>query len=149
MPASGYAFGMVCRHPLTVRFGECDPAGIVYMPRILHYFHVASEELFAAVTGKPYAEVMASERLGFPSVHVEADFRQTLPLGARLEVEARLVRVGESSCTFRFAIRGEGEEEARATGGIVTVCIDLESRAKRALPAWLRERLTAAIEPVG
>ena len=63
MPASGYAFGMVCRHPLTVRFGECDPAGIVYMPRILHYFHVASEELFAAVTGTPsQASTMSGSR---------------------------------------------------------------------------------------
>ncbi|MCL4836844.1 MAG: acyl-CoA thioesterase [Thermoanaerobaculia bacterium] len=138
---------MLCRLPLTVRFGECDPAGIVYMPRILHYFHVAMEELFAAAVSRPYARLVAAEGLGFPSVHVEADFRRPLAHGDRLEIEARIERVGESSCAFAFAIRGEGEDDPRATGRVVTVCIDLASGERRPLPEWLREPLLAAAEP--
>jgi len=140
---------MLFHLPLTVRFGECDPAGIVYMPRILHYFHVAMEELFAAAVGQPYAKLVAAEGLGFPSVHVEADFRRPLAHGDQLEIGARIERVGESSCAFAFAIRGEGESEVRATGRVVTVCIELASGAKRPLPERLRERLLAAAEPRG
>ena len=140
---------MLFRLPLTVRFGECDPAGIVYMPRILHYFHVALEELFAAAVGQPYAKLVAAEGLGFPSVRVEADFRRPLAHGEHLEIEARIERVGESSCAFAFAIHGEGESEPRATGRVVTVCIELASGVKRPLPEWLRERFLAAGEPRG
>ncbi|MCA1633568.1 MAG: hypothetical protein LC802_07595 [Acidobacteria bacterium] len=29
---------------ITVRFGDTDPAGLVYYPNIFHYFHIALEE---------------------------------------------------------------------------------------------------------
>jgi len=33
---------------ITVRFGDTDPAGLVYYRNIFHYFHIALEEFFAA-----------------------------------------------------------------------------------------------------
>ena len=59
---------------IVVRFGETDPAGLVYYPRLFHYCHVAFEEFFAARTGRTYAELLARERLGFPTVNAQAEF---------------------------------------------------------------------------
>ncbi len=59
------------------------------------------------------------------------EFTRPLAHGDRLEIEARIERVGESSCAFAFAIRGEGEDDPRATGRVVTVCIDLASGERR------------------
>ena len=58
--------------PITVRFGDCDPAGLVYYPVLFHYCHAAMEEFFAARCGKPYARLTQEERLGFPTVNVRA-----------------------------------------------------------------------------
>lgn len=33
---------------ITVRFGDADPAGLVYYPVLFHYCHAAMEEFFAA-----------------------------------------------------------------------------------------------------
>ena len=39
---------------ITVRFGDADPAGLVYYPTFFHYFHIAMEEFFAARCGISY-----------------------------------------------------------------------------------------------
>ena len=53
---------MTHRFPLTVRFGDLDPAGIVYYPRYLHMCHVGMEEYFRHVVDLAYPRFV-SERL--------------------------------------------------------------------------------------
>ena len=43
---------------ITVRFGDTDPAGLVYYPNIFHYFHIAMEEFFADRCGISYQKLM-------------------------------------------------------------------------------------------
>jgi 4-hydroxybenzoyl-CoA thioesterase len=90
---------------ITVRFGDADPAGLVYYPVIFHYFHVAMEEFFAARCGTSYACLVAEERLGFPTVKVETEFFSPLFYGDEAEVEVSVPRVGTSSVTFEYAAR--------------------------------------------
>lgn len=40
---------------MKIRFGDTDPAGLVYYPNIFHYFHIAMEEYFSAHCGISYA----------------------------------------------------------------------------------------------
>src|SRR3982750_2928673 len=90
---------------IRVRFGDADPAGLVYFVNIFHYFHVAMEEFFAARCGISYQELMAMERLGFPTVTVQAEFFAPLVYGDEAEVEVYVSRVGESSATFEYTLR--------------------------------------------
>ncbi len=55
---------MPFRTPLVVRFGDLDPAGIVYYPRYGHLCHVAMEEFFAAGLKGRYKEDNYSEHTG-------------------------------------------------------------------------------------
>lgn len=122
----------------TLRFGDVDSAGIVYYPRYLHYCHVAMEEFFAGALGVPYPRLLAEERLGFPAVRVEIDFRRPLRYGDAIEIEVAIESVGASSLTFRFTFFRSGEEEPVAWARVVTVCLDLERFEKRPVPAWVR-----------
>lgn len=122
----------------TIRFGDVDPAGIVYYPRYLHYCHVAMEELFAGALGMPYPQLVARERLGFPAVRVEVDFKRPLRYGDEVEIEASIESVGASSLTFRFTFFKNGEEEPVSVARVVTVCLDLDRFEKRPVPAWVR-----------
>lgn len=122
----------------TLRFGDVDSAGIVYYPRYLHYCHVAMEEFFAGALGVPYPRLLAEQRLGFPAVRAEVDFRRPLHYGDAIEIEVAIENVGASSLTFRFTFFKRGEDEPVAGARVVTVCLDLERFEKRPVPAWVR-----------
>lgn len=132
---------MAFRTPLVVRFGDCDPAGLVYYPRFFHYFHAAMEDLFATALGVPYPALVAREGLGFPAVHVECDFRRPLRYGEPAALEVTVADLGATSCTFGLRLFVADEPSPRAEARVVTVCIDLASTAKRAIPQPLRVAL--------
>ena len=100
----------------TVRFGEIDPAGVVYYPRFFNYFHKAFESWFDDALGVPYSVVIGEQNIGFPSVKVETEFRKPLRYGERVRVEIELVDIGKRSITVQYtAIRlPDGEISARA-----------------------------------
>lgn len=123
---------------IRVRFGDADPAGLVYYPVLFHYCHVAMEEFFAARCETDYARLMESERLGFPTVSVQAEFRAPFVYGEELEVGVRVSRVGRSSATFEYSLRSaeNGAERVRAT--LVQVAMNLDERRAVPIPEKLR-----------
>ena len=126
MSSKGEESHGVHRHPIQVRWGDCDPAGIVYYPRFFDYFHQAMETWFAEGLGQPYATVIVGRKIGFPSVHLDADFRRPSAFGDSLEVELRVVRLGHKSIRFDMRIVAEDEDSPRVVGSKVCVVMDLD-----------------------
>jgi 4-hydroxybenzoyl-CoA thioesterase len=123
---------------ITVRFGDCDPAGLVYYPVLFHYCHAAMEEFFAARCGVSYPRLMNESRVGFPTVDVRAEFRAPFVYGDEVEVEVFVSRVGRSSATFEYRLRRPGEGEPRALATLVKVAMDLDTRRPVPVPEPLR-----------
>src|SRR5512135_1981131 len=96
---------------VKVRFSDVDNAGIVYYPRFFHFFHVAFEELFSEKFGIPYVDVLGKEKLGFPAVRVENDFKAPLRYGDIADVEIGVAKIGTKSitCTYRLTRQKSGE----------------------------------------
>ena len=119
---------------IKVRFGDADPAGLVYFVNVFHYFHIAMEEFFAARCRVSYEQLMADDRLGFPTVKVEAEFLTPLVYGDEAEVEVSVSRVGEASATFEYSVRrvSDGTLCARATN--VHVAMNLDARCAVPIP---------------
>lgn len=125
-------------------FGDIDNAGIVYYPRFVHYFHVSIEEFFNNELRIDYAKVFHKYRLAFPTVHLEADFRSPLRFGDRLEVEVKVLEIGQSSIKWGYRVFRAGEvENPVVEGHNVTVCLDMDAFQKAVIPDWLREALAA------
>ncbi len=132
-----------------MRFGDVDPAGILYYPRLYHYLHMAMEEAFAAELGVGYAELVGQRRRGFPTVSVETDFRRPLAHGDEIEVELAVERVGRSSCAWRYRVFRSGESEPAVESRHVTANMDLDTGRALEIPTELRaalERLRPAPE---
>lgn len=129
---------MAFRTKIRVRFADVDLAGIVYYPRLFHFCHVAMEDYFREVVGRPYPEVVGAERLGYPAVHIEADFRRPLSYGDEIEIEVAISAVGATSLTWSFAFHRDGEAEPLARVEVVTAGIDLDRFAGRPVPDWIR-----------
>jgi 4-hydroxybenzoyl-CoA thioesterase len=123
---------------ITVRFGDCDPAGLVYYPVILHYFHVAMEEFFAARCPMSYERLMREERIGFPTVNVRAEFLAPIAYGDEIEIEVVIARVGDSSATFRYGARRASDATLCARSEQVHVAMNLDTRRPVRVPADLR-----------
>lgn len=113
---------------ITVRFGDTDPAGLVYYPNLFHYFHVAMEEFFAARCGISYDRLMALERIGFPTVNVQAEFLLPLVYGDVAVVEVVVSAVGRSSATFEYSIRRACDDALCARARLVQVAMNLDAR---------------------
>ncbi len=117
---------------IKVRFGDADPAGLVYFVNVFHYFHIAMEEFFAACCGITYERLMSDERIGFPTVNVQAEFLTPLVYGDEAEVEVYVSRVGEASATFEYSVRRTNDGAICARATIVQVAMNLDAR--RAVP---------------
>lgn len=119
---------------IRVRFGDADPAGLVYYPIIFHYFHIALEEYFAACCGISYQRLMADERIGFPTVKTETEFFIPLVYGDEADVSLRVSKMGNSSATFEYEARRTSDGALCARSKQIQVSMNLDTRRAVPLP---------------
>jgi len=110
---------------IEVRFGDCDPAGIVYYPTLYHYCHMAFESLWAECIGISYPELVLDRRIGFPTVHVETDFASPIRYGDVVTIRVSVSRVGTSSVEFEF--EGMVGSQRAFVSRHTKVCANLET----------------------
>jgi 4-hydroxybenzoyl-CoA thioesterase len=124
---------------IKVRFGDADPAGIVYYPAIFHYFHIGLEEFFAARCGISYDKLIKDERLGFPTVKSEAEFFVPITYGDELDVEVFVSKVGRTSAVFEYRVRRASDSTLCAQATNVQVAMDMDTRRAVPVPEKYRE----------
>ena len=123
---------------ITVRFGDTDPAGLVYYPNIFHYFHIALEEFFAARCGMGYQKLMADERIGFPTVNAQTQFLVPFVYGDQVDVEIFVSKTGDSSATFEYSARRASDQMLCARSTQVHVAMNLDTRRPLPIPEKYR-----------
>ncbi|MBK6941800.1 MAG: acyl-CoA thioesterase [Planctomycetes bacterium] len=129
---------MAYRTELTVRFGDCDKAGIAYYPVIFHYCHVAFEEFFEHCVGIAYPTLVNDRHLGFPMGHVDATFESPFQYGMKVTARVEVLKVGTKSTRWRYAFfdRASGTLLARIVAD--TVAVDMRSFTSTAIPDDVR-----------
>ena len=138
----------VHHHHHTVRFGECDPAGVVYFPVFFDWFHQAMESWFAEALDAPYAEILKT--LGFPAVHTEADFKRPCRIGEQLRIALSVGELRSKSIRLEYRVLGP-DNRIRATGATVCAVIAPQPGAgfrfkAVSVPEHLRAVITAFME---
>ncbi|MBS2015848.1 MAG: acyl-CoA thioesterase [Deltaproteobacteria bacterium] len=136
-----------------VRFEDVDAAGLVFFARIIEYTHEAMERFFDGLPARPggatpgYVDLITKRRIGFPAVHVSADFKAPLRYGDVARIATTVTKIGKTSCTFRYAITRVADGVDVATIEHVVVATNLDTVTKQDLPpdvlALLRERTGA------
>ncbi len=138
---------MSFKKQIKVRFSDTDPAGVMYFPRFLDRFHAVFEDWFTEDLGLPYHWVLEETGIGFPTVHTECDYRAPCRFGETLEIELLLTRVGRTSFTCVYKVRGAGESAVRVQALLVTVTVGLDSFEPVPIPATIKARLMERMEP--
>jgi 4-hydroxybenzoyl-CoA thioesterase len=135
------------RYSQPVRFADIDHAGIVYYPRFFHYFHVAFEELWRSRIGPAaYSDIIDRERVGFPAVRAECDFKAPLKFGDTADIEVSIPRLGSKSITFRYRIFRASDRALCAEGQVVCAVVDLAKFVSVAIPAHVSAMLADLVE---
>jgi acyl-CoA thioester hydrolase len=130
-------------HELRVRYGECDPQGIVFNANYLLYFDVAFTEMWRVAVG-PWGDMVAS---GVDAVVAEShlSFRAPARFDDDIRLELAVTRLGTTAVTTSFEVmRGD---ELLVEGWLRHVCVSTSTWQKIELPEDIREglsRFTAA-----
>jgi 4-hydroxybenzoyl-CoA thioesterase len=120
----------------TVRFADCDPAGIVFFPQYLVMLNTLVERWFDEGLKIPYAQLIGARRTGLPTVRLEVDFTAVSRHGEVLTQRLDVEHVGRSSLVL--GVRFSSGSELRLRARQVLVCTSLETHRPQAMPADVR-----------
>ena len=93
--------------PVQLRWGECDPAGIIFYPTYFNWFDAAAWNMFAEVGYS--AKRMRAEHLAMPLVAADCEFKHPAEQEDRAEVRSRIARWGGKSFVIAHeVVRSDG-----------------------------------------
>ena len=125
------------REEQVVRFEHVDGAGIVYYPRFFFFCHHAFENFFAHHGPFSYPTMVNEHRLGFPSVHIEADYKSPLAYGDSFVVSLGLKQIGNAFLVATYQL--SKAETTLFTADITTVCMNLDKKTSTPIPPVIRD----------
>lgn len=128
-----------------VRWGECDPAGIVYTPNFLDYAVDTGRLFWRAIARREFSSENGCG-LNLPVKQLSSVFHSPLATDDRFRMRAGIVRVGTSS--FAVRVLGIHKDRPAFEAEITFVSVTTAPRRSVALPdefrAVLSRMMTAA-----
>ncbi|WP_077036602.1 thioesterase family protein [Pelomonas sp. KK5] len=122
-----------------VRFGHCDPAGIVYYPRYFEMLHEVMEDWFNLGLKVDYATLLGPRRTGMPTIQLKTDFKRISRMGDVLAQRIEIQKLGRTSLVLK--VEFHGDDGLRAAFEQVLVCTSLETHQPIPFPDDLRAAL--------
>lgn len=129
--------------PIRIRFGHCDPAGIVFFPQYLIMLNAVLEDWFTEGLGIPYNDLLGPRRIGTPTLRLECDFKAISRMGDVVNMALSVERLGNSSLILNMLCTCQ--EEVRFSARQVLVFTDLNSHRSIPIPADVRAAIEAQI----
>ena len=129
---------------VLVRFADCDPAGIVFYPRILEMFNNLVEDWFRVGLSFSFDDIVVKRGWGLPTVHLEVDFLAPIFLDEVLTAKLFVRSVGTSSIHADIVLSGPTGFD-RVRGKVVLVLIVKSSKEAMALPDALRNKISVFV----
>jgi 4-hydroxybenzoyl-CoA thioesterase len=123
-----------------VRWGDCDPAGVIYTPRVNYFVLEAIEDFQVALIGNAWGELLKARGMGAPTVRTEIDYLRPPHVEQMIQLVVRLERIGGASVTYRVESQdSEGTIYFRARH--VSCYVDNDTFKPVAIPADIRSLL--------
>src|SRR3954447_394454 len=131
------------RMQLRVRYGECDPQGVVFNGNYFSYFDVVLTEAWREAIG-PYGDMIEQ---GTDLVVAEASARFLGParFDQLVDAEGRTTRLGTTAMPTRIDLSVDGRPVVE--GSMRHVFIDPETKEKKPMPDEIRQALEPYASP--
>ena len=128
---------------LRVRYGECDPQGVVFNANFLAYFDIGITELFRGAFGSYQA--MVDRGVEFVVAEARLRYHRPAHFDDELTLETAVIRLGTTSITTGYRVLRGGELLIEGTLRHVLVelqrLVERQPDAKTAIPDWMRQGL--------
>ncbi|MBP0614541.1 acyl-CoA thioesterase [Jiella mangrovi] len=126
----------------ALRFGQCDPAGIAFFPRLVEMLAWTVEDWFAEALGQSFRRIHVEEDRATPVVSLSVDFVSPARLGDVLVHELRVLEIGRSAVKLDICVAKEdGTMVLRSTQTVVHCALSGEAPQSQALPEGLRRKM--------
>ena len=125
----------------TVKWSECDPAGVVYTGNFVDYVTSAFRSFLAHALGANVDAYSAEFGVDFPAKAISFVFDSSLRPDDKLDVEVRVARFGNT--TFETEFIGTHKGAACFNARMTTICVSPKDRRSIRVPDPLRAKLEA------
>ncbi len=125
----------------TVRFADCDPAGIVFYPRHFEMINGVVEDWFRDGLNYGFAKLHLEDGMTVPTAHIEADFVAPSRLDDVLTYALNVKKIGRTSATL--SITTMANDDLRLKVEVVIVFVDLNKGETQPWPDNIRGKMTA------
>jgi len=126
----------------TVKWGDCDPAGIIYTPRVLDFAMETLEAWYRDVLGIAWLRLNQELHMGAPTVRAEIDFLDAPAPDQEVVTALRVKKLGRASITYELTGRGsDGKDYYRVV--LVACFISRPAFKATAIPEPFRSRILA------
>lgn len=122
---------------VPIRFAHCDPAGIIFFPQYLVLFNGLVEDWFNQALHVSYAQMLETDRVGLPIVHLECDFRAITRMGEVVSLGLSVAKLGTRSLSLALDCQG-ADGQLRVSAQKVLVFTDLQTHQAISVPSHIR-----------
>jgi acyl-CoA thioester hydrolase len=126
----------------TIYPWHCDHMGHMNVMWYVGKFDEATWQLLASV-GLP-ATRLRQEGIGMAAVEQRIEYKRELLAGDLITIRSYIEEVREKSVRFVHEMTNQGTEELASRSTLTGVCMDMNTRRARPLPADIRERIVSA-----
>jgi len=137
--------GAPLTHRLRVRYGECDPQGVVFNAHYLAYFDIGITELFRTAFGS--YQTMIDRGVEFVVAEAALRYHRPAHFDDELAVEVAITRLGTTGITTSYRVLRNGDLLVDGTlRHVLMTLVEREPKTKTAIPDWMREGLIPHVE---
>ena len=129
------------RYEQTVLFRHCDPAQIMFFPRMLELVNDAVENFFDRELGWPFHQIHPA--WGVPTAEISTRFHAPCRLGEKLILSVEPMRLGHSSLTLKTSCAVD--EDTRFETNQTLVCVNANGKPS-SWPEHVRQQVTRLLE---
>ncbi len=122
-----------------IKLHETDAAGRLFFSNQFKIVHDAYESLLEEI-GFGFGELIQNKNFFLPIVHAEADYKMPLFVGDVIEIQVRVVKVGNTSFTFAYHLMNH-KNEIVGTAKTVHVTVDKRTGQKVSLSTRMRSKI--------
>ena len=138
---------LVYTREITVEWGESDPFGLVYFPRMLAWFNDAEHEFFAQA-GYPVKEMIEKDRTAFVMGRIQFDFVGPAAYGDRILTRLKLVDISNSTLTWECTATRLADSRLVTEGTATRVYAEIQEDGELkaiGIPNRIREMVGAPV----
>ena len=128
----------------TVLFGDCDPAGVIFTPRLSYYVVEAMVAFSSECFGIPAERFVMDLGMLPPTRSMTVEFLGRMTWDDLVTIRVWIKNLGRTSITFAFDGEVRGEKVFQAT--LLQVWIDRDTKNPVAIPSSVVEILSPYVE---